>query len=284
MMSRTLLSGIALTLMGVVAPAAAQYIDPDTCSVADYECRQARKQRDDKRAAEEQSRQIRNERDRQRRALLKAPPLPAERNVLLGSWRLEGGGQRSDGTDLGLLKEFLSNPTKLLCSVSFGSGITFAPSSYSISGLPQALGGPIAYRSAAKQIIVAIPNDNSAMAFEITSPDRIVSHDGDCVLVRRGASAANAPTNTTQTRSPAAQPAGAAGAVVDGAAFRCADGRLLHVSMCQSANDTCKLTELHLPGVQLGSLVPRVEIAARVRGCEAGGIRYGADDKPIFVR
>jgi hypothetical protein len=55
--------------------------------------------------------------------------------------------------------------------------------------------------------------------------------------------------------------------------------------MCQSANnDTCKLTELHLPGVQVGSLVRRAEIAARVSGCEAGGIRYGADDKPIFMR
>ena len=103
----------AITVRLFAWTAALAYVDPDTCSVADFECQQARKERDDKRAGEEQSRQIRNERDRQRRALLKAPPLAAERNVLLGSWRLDGGGQRSDGTDLGLLKEFLSNPTKL---------------------------------------------------------------------------------------------------------------------------------------------------------------------------
>jgi hypothetical protein len=28
----------------------------------------------------------------------------------------------------------------------------------------------------------------------------------------------------------------------------------------------------------------RADIDARVRGCEAGGIRYTADDKPVFVR
>jgi hypothetical protein len=28
----------------------------------------------------------------------------------------------------------------------------------------------------------------------------------------------------------------------------------------------------------------RVDIAARVNACEAGGIRYDADDKPVFVR
>ncbi len=29
--------------------------------------------------------------------LLRLPPLPVERNVLLGSWRLEGGGQQERG-------------------------------------------------------------------------------------------------------------------------------------------------------------------------------------------
>ena len=78
----------------------------------------------------------------------------------------------------------------------------------------------------------------------------------------------------------------AAGAVFDGAAFRCADGSLLHVSFCQgaSADATCKLTELHKPGLQMGTLMRRADIAARVKGCEAGGIRYGADDKAVFVR
>ena len=32
----------------------------------------------------------------QGKELLRLPPLPVERNVLLGSWRLEGGGQHSE--------------------------------------------------------------------------------------------------------------------------------------------------------------------------------------------
>jgi hypothetical protein len=34
--------------------------------------------------------------------LLRLPPLPIERNVLLGSWRLEGGGQQSKAPNFGL--------------------------------------------------------------------------------------------------------------------------------------------------------------------------------------
>ncbi len=77
-----------------------------------------------------------------------------------------------------------------------------------------------------------------------------------------------------------------AGVVVDGAAFRCGDGSLLHVSHCRGNADdaTCALTELHLPGLQMGKATRRADIAARVKGCEAGGIRYGANDKPVFVR
>jgi hypothetical protein len=46
----------------------------------------------------------------------------------------------------------------------------------------------------------------------------------------------------------------AAGLFVDGAAFRCGDGSLLHVSRCQGNADdaACALTELHLPGLQMG--------------------------------
>lgn len=77
-----------------------------------------------------------------------------------------------------------------------------------------------------------------------------------------------------------------AGVVDDGAVFRCGDGSLLHVSLCQGNADdaTCKLTELHLPGPQMGKSMRRADIAVRVKGREAGGIRYTSDDKPVFVR
>ena len=111
------------------------------------------------------------------------------------------------------------------------------------------------------------------MGFDVVDRNRAVSSNLDgCSLVRVAAASTGA--------SPAA------GAVVDGAAFRCTDGSVLHVSLCQcdAAGATCKLTEVHLPGAQMGKSTRRADIAARVKSCEAGGIRYGADDKPVFVR
>ena len=75
--------------------------------------------------------------------LMRLPPLPDARNVLLGSWRLEDGGpQRGAYARLPLtgkgkmgfgdLMGVLSNVEsgKMLCDVSFGSGITFTPTTY----------------------------------------------------------------------------------------------------------------------------------------------------------
>jgi hypothetical protein len=57
-------------------------------------------------------------------------------------------------------------------------------------------GGPVAYRSRNKQVIVAIPGDSRAnpMPFTIAGPNRIVWAD-TCALVRVGAPGANAASN-----------------------------------------------------------------------------------------
>jgi hypothetical protein len=70
--------------------------------------------------------------------LLRLPPLPVERNVLLGSWRLEGGGQQSGvlefgitgrgatpglGEMMGFMKSIDSG--QLACDMSFGRGIVW---------------------------------------------------------------------------------------------------------------------------------------------------------------
>jgi hypothetical protein len=144
----------------------------------------------------------------QGKELLRLPPLPDERNVLLGSWRLEGGGQqrallergsRGGGTGagaglgelIGLAAQF--DPDKAICEVSFGSGIAFAPTTYSSSGVAGMAGGPVAYRSRNKQVIVSVPADSRAnpMPFTIAGPNRIVWAD-TCALVRVGAPGANA--------------------------------------------------------------------------------------------
>ena len=140
--------------------------------------------------------------------LMRLPPLPDARNVLLGSWRLEDGGPQRGAAESALtgkgkmgfgdLMGVLSNVEsgKMLCDVSFGSGITFTPTTYSSSGIAGMAGGPIAYRSRNKQVIVAIPGDSRAnpMVFEIAGSNRIV-WGGTCALVRVGTSAANAAAN-----------------------------------------------------------------------------------------
>ncbi len=92
--------------------------------------------------------------------LLRLPPLPVERNVLLGNWRLEGGGQQSGvlefgltgrgatpgfGEMMGFMKSIESG--QLTCDMSFGRGITFTPTTFSSGGAAGMVGGPVAYRS-----------------------------------------------------------------------------------------------------------------------------------------
>jgi len=157
--------------------------------------------------------------------LMRLPPLPVERNVLLGSWRLEGGGQQSGVLEFGLtgrgatpgLGEMMGfmksiDSGQLACDMSFGRGIAFTPTTFSSGGAAGIAEGPIAYRSRKKQVIVAIPGDSRAnpMPFEIVGPNRIVSVIGGCALVRVGAPAANAAANATT--APGNARAGASGA------------------------------------------------------------------------
>jgi hypothetical protein len=301
------LLGMVACLLAVAAPAAAQR------SVSDRDLlnrpngsglsTEDRKRFDELKGGEQEQQQLTAARMRRARALLKTPPLPPERNGLLGSWRLRDNQRPMTGavdvltssrSSLAESLAALSSFDKFGCQVDWAGGITFAPTTYSQrkAGGRVVEGAPIAYRSArrgAKQVTVAITDYDFAMAFEIASPDSIVDGDG-CVLVRVGAAAANSSVSPAAGAMPrsstALQAAGPAGVVVDGAAFRCGDGRLLHVSLCQgNANDApCKITKLHLPGLQIGEMVRRADIAAQVKGCEAGGIRFTADNKPVFVR
>ncbi len=235
------LSVVTALLLAVSAPTAAQYVDPTTCSMADFSCQQAVKESSDKRAAddawyEERARRQKAERDQLRRDLVKQPPLPAERNVLLGSWRLgdgpqgptaalfgqgtgggAGAGTGWDTSFQGVLNMAMSFE-KLMCDWGPGSGVTFAPATYAVHGGPTE--ASVAYRAATlndKPAIAAIPGDNAQdmMVFALADLDHIVAEDG-CVLVRSGApaAAANATTAPGNARAAASgsssSPAGAA--------------------------------------------------------------------------
>lgn len=146
-----------------------------------------------------------------RAKLLRLPPLPVERNVLLGSWRQEGGGQQGAllgsqaNTGAGIISELgsalLSNPETLLpsrCVYTFGKGVTFTPSTFSIRAFDgSTIGGRMAYRSAGKQGIWVLPDSIfKTTVIEVTGPNRIVL-GGTCALVRVGAPAANAAASPT---------------------------------------------------------------------------------------
>jgi len=142
-----------------------------------------------------------------RQKLLRLPPLPDERNGLLGTWSQEDGGQLGmlglearNGDDMvrELWETLQSNPDKLMpsrCVENFGNGVTFAPSTYTSRALDGSRpGGPIAYRSGGNQVIWVIPDNLKPMPFKIVGPDRILlGIDGSCALVRVGAQPTAAP-------------------------------------------------------------------------------------------
>jgi hypothetical protein len=231
MMIRLLSCAVALTLLAVAAPAAAQTSIRDR-DILNREhsgnlSSEERGQLDGikaSKAAEDAKHEagLTAARMRQAQALRKTPPLPPERNGLLGSWRL-GDGQRSKEGAVDVLTSSRSSLAESLaalssfdnfgCQLDWGGGITFTPSTFSWrkAGGRSVEGAPIAYRSGrrgAKQITVAITDYDYAMAFEIASPNSIVDDKG-CVLTRVGAPAANAATNATA--APGNARAGASG-------------------------------------------------------------------------
>lgn len=136
-----------------------------------------------------------------RAKLLGTPPLPDERNPLLGRWRVESSGKPQRKDDLGKLMGMLTNPGGAGCEVMFGSGITeFKPKSWaSIDGHGDDSLGAIAYRGDAKRVW-AIPAADvfAPLGFDVADRNRAVSVNLDgCALVRVGAPAANAAANAT---------------------------------------------------------------------------------------
>jgi hypothetical protein len=135
------------------------------------------------------------------------PKLPAERNVLLGSWRVESGGQgggvtglgQGNGTDRNAMARELLTTLSNPCVLMFGKGITFAPSTYSIQALDGSVfQGSVDYSSTQKRVILAITQETwKTLPFEIEGPNRIVWGRFGCALVRVGAPGANAAANAT---------------------------------------------------------------------------------------
>ena len=138
-----------------------------------------------------------------REKLLRSAPLPDQRNVLLGRWRVEGATRPKSEKEQ--FMALLTNPGAA-CEMLFGSGVTeFAPTTFSTSGLAGLAQGPIAYRSAGPRLIAAIPAGSTKVwGFDVSNPNRILAGD-NCVLVRvDGATPAaqGGPPPSTPSRPP----------------------------------------------------------------------------------
>ena len=184
-----MLCGSALLVLAMSAPAAAQRSMSDR-DLLNRQHSSGLSTEDRKRFDELKEGEARHQANKEARRskLLRLPPLPDERNVLLGSWRLEDAGQGGGDTGFGQRKgtggtdamfrelwaTLESNPDKLLCNpVMFGHGITFASSTYSIQALDGSVSrSSIDYRSTERQVIVAIPgNMEMDLLFQIAGPN-----------------------------------------------------------------------------------------------------------------
>jgi hypothetical protein len=138
--------------------------------------------------------------------LLRSAALPAERNPLLGKWKVEGAGRSRGKDEFSQLMGMLNNPGRAMCEGLFGSGITeFKPASWSsIDSHGDDSLGPIQYRGDAKRVW-AVPEHKGFyfLGFEVISPNRVTLIGvEDCPLVREGASPA-ATQGSASNRTPA---------------------------------------------------------------------------------
>ena len=199
--------------------------------------------------------------------------MPLQKNLLLGQWRLVMHEEEERQCDHGSQRDGFAGG---VCEAVFGDGIwDFRPKAmYGIDhGIGETKLSDVDYRGN-EGLIGVIPKMGKLFVFKILGPDRmqevyVYPHwrralhvSSASVRAREGASPRPTSRPGGQSAAVAQRPGSpcrnrACGRwrVVDGAAFRCPEGSLLHVSMCQggAAEATCKLTELHRPGLQIGT-------------------------------
>ena len=141
-----------------------------------------------------------------RRAWLKRPPLPPDRNPLLGRWRRPptGGGNSSD--PFAALQALAKGG---LCELLFGGG-TFEFRPTTLVGFDQRTSeqelDQVEYRGDAKKVVVLPKTTVRLIAFDFDGPDKINWSGQNCVLVRVGPGTHGAPLASS------AQPQNAAAA------------------------------------------------------------------------
>ena len=142
--------------------------------------------------------------DAARRSWLARPPLPPERNPLLGKWTRPASTQAKSNDPFAQLGALAKGG---MCEVLFGGGV-FEFRRDSLVGMdahtaPQEL-DRVEYRGDARHVVVLPKTTIKLIEFDFDGPDRINWTGQNCALVRVNApAAAQQATNAAAARSPA---------------------------------------------------------------------------------
>src|SRR6202521_887770 len=133
-----------------------------------------------------------------RQTWLKRPPLPPDRNPLLGRWKRPPTGQGNSSDPFAALQALAKGG---LCEVLFGGG-TFEFRTTTLVGFDARTSeqelDKVEYRGDAKHVVVLPKTTVKLIEFDFDGPNRINWASQNCVLVRVGAA------SSSSTAAPAA--------------------------------------------------------------------------------
>jgi len=153
--------------------------------------------------------------DAARRTWLSRPPLPAERNPLLGKWTRPASTQSKSNDPFAQLGALARGG---MCEVLFGGGVfEFRPDS--LIGMdartpPQEL-DRVEYRGDAKHVVVVPKTTIKLIEFDFDGPDRVNWTGQNCTLVRVGTSASPAAASGEPRKMASAAPSTSAASQAD---------------------------------------------------------------------
>lgn len=139
---------------------------------------------------------------------LKQPPLPPDRNPLIGKkWARPASTRANPNDPFGQLAALAKGG---LCEVLFGDGGVFEFQPDRLVGMdqrtaPQEL-DRVEYRGDAKHVVVLPKATVKLMEFDLTGPDRIEWRSQNCVLVQVGSTAASTDPPKVANAAPSRMP------------------------------------------------------------------------------
>jgi hypothetical protein len=163
-----------------------------------------------------------------RQTWLKRPPLPPDRNPLLGRWKRPPTGQGNSSDPFAALQALAKGG---LCEVLFGGG-TFEFRTTTLVGFDARTSeqelDKVEYRGDAKHVVVLPKTTVKLIEFDFDGPNRINWASQNCVLVRVG---------TASSASAAAPAAGAATTPTHSARSNANSGGVLAMSVGKPSTD-----------------------------------------------